>query len=125
MAASMSNEIKLAIQQDQMVTDFKEGEIAFNPTYKYDRGTHNFDSSRKQRVPSWTDRILYQHRRCKLKLIEYNSIHGVSFSDHKPVTALFQVCTKRSYQAKDKFTLESEYNHIKRMEEMKASLIQQ
>jgi hypothetical protein len=38
---------------------FKEGKIAFPPSYKYDVGTQNFDSSQKSRIPSWTDRILF------------------------------------------------------------------
>lgn len=47
MAPTLSNEVKEAISQDQYISYFKEGEINFTPTYKYDRGTHTFDSSRK------------------------------------------------------------------------------
>jgi hypothetical protein len=38
---------------------FSEGAITFLPTYKYDRGSDQFDSSDKQRCPSWTDRVLF------------------------------------------------------------------
>jgi hypothetical protein len=39
---------------------FKEGIIAFPPTYKYDPGQQCYDTSQKQRIPSWTDRILFR-----------------------------------------------------------------
>ena len=36
---------------------FREHPIQFRPTYKYDPGTDNFDTSTKQRIPSYTDRF--------------------------------------------------------------------
>lgn len=43
---------------------WREGPIAFLPTYKYDVGSVAlFDSSEKRRPPSWCDRILYRTRR--------------------------------------------------------------
>ncbi|KAJ8606664.1 hypothetical protein MRB53_040800 [Persea americana] len=46
---------------------WKEGQIDFLPTYKYDVGSVGvFDSSDKKRGPSFCDRILYRTRRDKL-----------------------------------------------------------
>lgn len=45
---------------------WREGPITFLPSYKYDVGTVGvFDSSEKQRSPSWCDRILYRTRKDK------------------------------------------------------------
>lgn len=42
---------------------WREGEIHFLPTYKYDVGSVGmFDSGEKKRSPSWCDRILYRTR---------------------------------------------------------------
>ncbi|KAJ5165111.1 Endonuclease/exonuclease/phosphatase [Penicillium coprophilum] len=47
---------------------WREGHITFLPTYKYDVGSvAMFDSSEKQRGPSWCDRILFRTRRDKLR----------------------------------------------------------
>ena len=53
----------LSLQKKQKAfhEGWKEGPINFLPTYKYDVGRIGaFDSSEKQRSPSWCDRILYR-----------------------------------------------------------------
>lgn len=43
---------------------WREGEINFLPTYKYDVGSVGmFDSGEKKRSPSWCDRVLFRTRR--------------------------------------------------------------
>ncbi len=47
---------------------WREGEINFLPTYKYDVGSVGmFDSGDKKRGPSWCDRILYRTRQDRLE----------------------------------------------------------
>lgn len=41
---------------------FREAPLNFLPTYKVDRGTVAYDTGRKQRIPSWTDRVLFRVR---------------------------------------------------------------
>ena len=61
------DQLKRVIAQHKAFHDgWREGPITFLPSYKYDVGTVGlFDSSEKQRSPSWCDRILYRTRKDK------------------------------------------------------------
>ncbi len=41
---------------------FSEGRIAFPPTYKFDKNSDVYDTSKKARTPSWTDRVLFKSK---------------------------------------------------------------
>ena len=41
---------------------FSEGVLNFAPTYKYDQFSDDYDTSEKNRIPAWTDRILWKRR---------------------------------------------------------------
>ncbi|KAK1754965.1 SacI homology domain-containing protein [Echria macrotheca] len=66
---------------------YSEARITFMPTYKYDVGTDNYDSSEKARIPAWTDRIL--RKGTNLRQLSYNSA-PLRFSDHRPVYGTFE-----------------------------------
>ncbi|CEG64842.1 hypothetical protein RMATCC62417_01751 [Rhizopus microsporus] len=76
---------------------FEEGPITFLPTYKYDPGTNQYDTSEKRRAPSWTDRILWKKSRVdspeqeRLELLDYTHCMNMMMSDHKPVRALMSM----------------------------------
>ena len=48
-----------------------------------------YDPSKKQRIPSWTDRILFKTE-SDIKLLAYSSATEVRTSDHRPVYASFR-----------------------------------
>jgi len=69
---------------------FQEAAINFPPTYKFDAHTDRYDSSKKQRVPSWTDRILWK-RDPQVRAKAYGSVQCLQSSDHRPIFAQFEV----------------------------------
>jgi len=87
------DQLGIEMKQNVLYQDLVEGEIKFSPTYKYEVGTHQFDSSTKKRTPSWTDRILYKCNRQDTELVQvsYDSNTTLTNSDHKPVFSQFFV----------------------------------
>lgn len=59
------------INEGVVFQGFKEPTLQFRPTYKYDYGTDNYDTSEKARTPSWTDRIIYKGE----------NLHPLAYSD--------------------------------------------
>lgn len=86
------------MRQGSVFPGYKEGLITFLPTYKYDIGTDIYDTryklskyiikeitntlySEKQRIPGWTDRILYKGG--QLRQLQYSRAELYT-SDHRP-----------------------------------------
>ncbi|XP_073322373.1 phosphatidylinositol polyphosphate 5-phosphatase type IV [Pagrus major] len=71
---------------------FQEAPIHFLPTYKFDIGCDIYDTTSKQRTPSYTDRILFRSRQADdIKVVKYTSCSSIKTSDHRPVIGAFQV----------------------------------
>jgi len=79
-------------EQRKVFVGYSEGDITFPPTYKYDPGTSDWDSSEKSRPPAWTDRILWKGD--LIKQSSYRSHMSLTVSDHKPVSATFRAGMK-------------------------------
>ena len=65
------------------VQGYKEGELTFPPTYKFDPGTDVYDSSGKSRVPSWCDRVLWRCNTDAVELLQYTHVPQLKVSDHR------------------------------------------
>ena len=49
-----------ALAQERIFGGFREMPITFAPTYKFDPGTDDYDTSAKLRKPAWCDRVLWK-----------------------------------------------------------------
>lgn len=73
---------------------FVEAPITFAPTYKYDRRSSDYDSSEKNRIPAWCDRILYHTRHpSRVHQLHYRR-YEANVSDHRPISAGYSVTVK-------------------------------
>ncbi|KAL3484017.1 Endonuclease/exonuclease/phosphatase [Aspergillus germanicus] len=101
--AVRSNNLTKLLERDQLLASrrknpgfrlraFQEAPITFAPTYKYDVGTDEYDSSDKKRSPAWCDRVLYRGLG-RVKQLDYRR-HEVRASDHRPVSARFKLRIK-------------------------------
>ena len=107
-----TKDIESLLEKDQLYTsiktkeieldDFYEGQIQFPPTYKFQDGTSEYDYN--ERVPGWTDRILYRANNLSdVILCKYSAIFDAKTSDHKPVYAIFKINFNSHDKNKEKY----------------------
>ncbi len=94
-----SESVEHLLQHDQLIHSmaegrafpkFGEGKIAFMPTFKYDKESSSYDTSHKQRIPAWTDRILFQPSN-GIRVLDYQSVPEAQSSDHRPVWGSYRI----------------------------------
>jgi synaptojanin len=49
-----ADQLKYVMDAGAAFSGYSEGAILFRPTYRYDLGTDNYDTSEKMRTPAWT-----------------------------------------------------------------------
>ncbi|MCJ1286071.1 hypothetical protein MMC26_005413 [Xylographa opegraphella] len=135
--AIKANNLARLLERDQLLVSrrrnpafrlraFHELPITFAPTYKYDVGTDNYDSSEKHRSPAWCDRLLYRGVG-RIKQLHYRR-HELRISDHRPVSGVFrmriksitpkkrvlvwQECQERFIQVKQKLEREVKVDYL-------------
>lgn len=107
---------------------FREPDITFAPTYKFDKGATGefaYDSSEKKRIPAWCDRIMYRANapltptesfsskyhgvesedKVEIVPVEYDCWKDVVDSDHKPVYGSFTVSLTKADAVKKRNTV--------------------
>ncbi|KAK2466082.1 hypothetical protein APHAL10511_001724 [Amanita phalloides] len=82
-----ADQLRQAMDTSAAFAGYQEGPLLFRPTYRYDVGTDNYDTSEKSRIPAWTDRILYLGSQLDLTKYSRAELRG---SDHRPVFAIFR-----------------------------------
>ncbi|XP_053729763.1 inositol polyphosphate 5-phosphatase Ka isoform X1 [Synchiropus splendidus] len=115
------DQLNLMKSEVRVLQEFEEGALNFQPTYKFDVNSNDYDSrtlktwfalNGKKRKPAWTDRILWRltpHNRPPLEPEEdedfplkvrqdlYTSLMEYSISDHKPVVGLFTLELRKMF----------------------------
>ncbi|CAG7851790.1 Inositol polyphosphate 5-phosphatase OCRL-1; AltName: Full=Lowe oculocerebrorenal syndrome protein [Serendipita indica DSM 11827] len=86
------DELNVSKRHKLAFNSFKEMPITFPPTYRYLLNGTTIDSKRR---PAWTDRILsLAHPESSLQQTKYESHPNTLLSDHKPVSADFDLETR-------------------------------
>ena len=102
-----NDQLNMERSAGRVFVGFVEENIEFPPTYKYDPDTDRYDTSRKARIPSWTDRILYKPCAAEIVCDLYTSVQvrGVA-SRHGGVIGCGAHCLvmKRIRYSKTKIT---------------------
>ncbi|ORX38593.1 Endonuclease/exonuclease/phosphatase [Kockovaella imperatae] len=99
-----ANDLSFLLENDQLnkemrfnrsfrLRTFTEMPINFAPTYKYNPHSQDYDSSEKNRIPAWCDRVLYTSNP-RIKALSYRR-YEPTVSDHRPVSAGLQFTLKR------------------------------
>ncbi|KMZ56619.1 hypothetical protein ZOSMA_93G00830 [Zostera marina] len=89
------DQLRINHKAGRIFTGWEEGKISFPPTYKYQLDSHCY-SSKSRCIPAWCDRILWTGD--GISQSAYNRSES-TFSDHRPVNAVFNVKLRNKTEA--------------------------
>mgnify|MGYP000029135664 CR=1 FL=1 len=113
-----NDQLSIERRRGRVFQGFSEGPLNFAPTYKFNANSETYDTSKKRRIPAWTDRILFrsvclvplcvrlawlgdthwcdctQQSAGGITLLAYDSVDSIRSSDHRPVIAALEVCLR-------------------------------
>ena len=115
----LKNDQFLSNKNANIFSLINEGNIEFNPTYKYKKESNDYYyKNNKIRIPSWCDRIFYKkyNEENMIILKQYNCIQTINYSDHKPVFGVFEIYCKDYYKNEREKVLYEMININKLME---------
>lgn len=92
-----NDQLNLQMVHGRAFPHYSERTPTFSPTYKFNIGSDEYDTSEKARIPAWCDRILTKGS--NIRQLYYDSA-PLRFSDHRPVWGLFQCNISVIEQAK-------------------------
>eukprot|EP01080_Neovahlkampfia_damariscottae_P009010 gene9010-1109_t len=86
-----NDQLNIEKEKKKIFIGFEEGVIKFPPTYKFNKNSKEYDTSKKQRIPSYCDRILVRSIHRKVDISSYKAKMNELTSDHRPVLALMKL----------------------------------